>query len=55
MLLITLAIGSMTVLVFSTNKIVPTEKKINCCKQVNQKELFVPWNIISQSLLFTKA
>ena len=53
--MIALAIGSMTALVFSANRIVPKERKINCCKRVNQKDLFVPWNIISQSLLFTRA
>jgi hypothetical protein len=55
MLLLALAISSVSVLVFSANKIIPSGKRINCCKQVNQKELFVPWNIISHSLLLSKA
>ena len=55
MLLIALAVSSVSLLVYSANKIIPSDKKINCCKQLNQKELFVPWNIMSQSMLITKA
>jgi len=55
MLLIALAISSISVLVYSANKIMPAGKKINCCKQVNQKELFVPWNMVAHSMLLSKA
>ncbi|MEO6356623.1 MAG: hypothetical protein ABIU77_11935 [Ferruginibacter sp.] len=55
LLLIALAISSVSVLVFSANKIIPAAKKINCCNQVNQNELFVPWNMVSHSMLLSKA
>jgi hypothetical protein len=55
LLLLALAASSVSLLVYSANKVIPADKKINCCKQLNQMELFVPWNIISQSMLITKA
>ncbi|MBC7629527.1 hypothetical protein [Ferruginibacter sp.] len=55
MLLIALATSSVSILVFSSDKIIPSSLPVKCCQQLVENELFSPWGIMSQSMLRTKA
>ena len=58
LLLLALAISSVSLLVFSSDTPTPTAKgvpKVKCCQQLNKNEVISPWNILSQSMLRSKA
>ncbi|MBC7422638.1 MAG: hypothetical protein H7334_04190 [Ferruginibacter sp.] len=58
LLLLALAISSVSLLVFSSDTPITTAKgvpKVKCCQQLNKSDVISPWSILSQSMLRTKA
>lgn len=58
LLLLALAISSVSLLVFSSDTPTPNAKevpKVKCCQQLNKSDVISPWSILSQSMLRSKA
>jgi len=50
---IALAVSSVSLLVFPSGKIIPAAKQAKPSNHLTEKEFFLPWSILSQSMLRT--